>query len=56
MVRRSNYSKENTPVRDGFNIISRPKKQNFLKSREFLLPLMCILIALAGGMVAILLS
>ncbi len=56
MVRRSNFSVENTPERKGFEIISRPKKKNPFKQKAFILPLLCTLLALAAGFFTIVAS
>ncbi len=54
MVRRSDYSVENTPKRDEKGqIISQPKKISYMRSRAFILPLLCIgLVIICGLLIA----
>ncbi len=52
MVRRSDYSVNNTPKRDDKGkIISAPKRKSFYRSREFLLPMLCIALVVVCGIV-----
>ncbi len=57
MVRRSDYSVEHSPTRDEKGrVVSQPKKKSFYRSREFLLPILCIALVIVCGVVVAFLS